>query len=755
MATSSFLASLYFVCGIIIFFLAVSILRQSVRNIVNWATALVLFFASFGPILGAMSFLLEQNPREGTVLFENLVASFDYIWEFFFPSLVLFALVYPRRNRLWKYIKYFTFVLFLPHLFHLVMIIFLIGRVNPDRMFHGLADLRGPMSVFAGPASRLAGSLNLFMSLLFKAHVQLFSLVNIAYAAFSMAILGASLRYDLSPRVRRQLHLVIAGLGLCIVTFSMARVLPAMFGVTVSEKVYTGLINATLILGGSSIAYAIVRYQFLDMRIIARRGILYAAAAAIFASVYFFVIRQVINLFHQFSGARVEILDTGFIILFIIAFQPVLGRFEEWSDRLLVRERRNPRQRIRGLANELLSMIDVSVMKARVSEVLKEVFDTDDARLILSREAAEQSGGDPEIQRCLETLCNAGEPMSRLDFLEAMGYPVQRGGVIVRRGRRLSPEALAAVSDSVRAFAGYELLVPVIHDVDCVATLALGKRREYDHYTSEEQALLSMLASQIAASLANIELLKEVVEKRVMEEELNIARSIQLRLLPSEPPLLDRYEVAAMSLSSKQVGGDYYDFLHRGRYLAIAVADVSGKGVPASLLMASLQASLRSNMDRMEWPVEVVTKLNLMMCATTTEDKFATLFYGCVDMDSDVLNFTNAGHVFPIVVKNDRRVETLDYSGLILGVVPEFKYEHRRVALSPGDTLVVMTDGVTEAANTRGDLFGDERLNVLLPRLWGMAASDVIDRIVEHVNIFTGAKGAGDDLTILVLRRKE
>jgi len=399
-------------------------------------------------------------------------------------------------------------------------------------------------------------------------------------------------------------------------------------------------------------------------------------------------------------------------------------------------------------------MKEVRVMKERVSAVLREVFDTDEATLMLSREMMEESGEDPDVERSIETICRAGEPMTRLDFLEAMGYPVVRGGFL-SRARRVSPDALRNISPGVERFARHELLVPVIHDVDCVATIVLGARREYDHYTSEEQALLSMLSSQIAASLANIELLKEVVEKRVMEEELNIARSIQLKLLPSEPPVLERYEVAAMSLSSKQVGGDYYDFLHRGTYLAIAVADVSGKGVPASLLMASLQASLRSNMDRMEWPVEVVSKLNEMMCVTTTEDKFATLFYGCLDMDKDVLNYTNAGHVFPVVIKSHHRVETLDYSGLILGVVPEFRYEHKRLALSPGDTLVVTTDGVTEAENSRGDLFGDERLNVLLPRLWGMSAREVMDRIVEHVNIFTGPKGAGDDLTILVLRRKQ
>ena len=754
MATSSYLASFYFVCGIIIFFLAVAILRQSSRSIVNWATALVLFFASFGPILGAMGFLLEQNPRAGTVIFKNLVTSFDYIWEFFFPSLVLFALVYPRRNRLWKYIRKIAWILFLPHVFHLVMLIFLIGRVNPDRMFSALAELHGSFAVASGFIGPLVNALNVFMGLLFKAHVQLFSFVNIAYAGFSMALLGAVLRHDLPPRVRRQLRVVIAGLGLCILTFSSARLVPSLFGLEVREDIYTGLINASLILGGSSIAFAIVRYQFLDMRLIARRGILYVAASAIFASIYFLVVRQITNFFYQFSGGRVEILETGFIILFIIAFQPVLGRLEEWSERILARENRNPRTRIRALASELLSMIEVRVMKDRISAVLREVFDTEEAALVLSREAMEKSGEDPDVERSIETLCRAGEPMTRLDFLEAMGYPVVRGGFL-NRGRRVSPGALKNVSSGVEYFARHELLVPVIHDVDCVATLVLGARREHEHYTSEEQALLSMLSSQIAAALANIELLKEVVEKRVMEEELNIARSIQLKLLPSEPPVLDRYEVAAMSLSSKQVGGDYYDFLHRGQYLAIAVADVSGKGVPASLLMASLQASLRSNMDRMEWPVEVLSKLNGMMCVTTAEDKFATLFYGCLDMDTDVLNYSNAGHVFPIVIESHHRTETLDYSGLILGVVPEFQYEHKRLALSPGDAVVVMTDGVTEAANSRGEFFGDERLQLLLPRLWGLSAREVMDRIVEHVNIFTGPKGAGDDLTILVLRRKE
>jgi serine phosphatase RsbU (regulator of sigma subunit) len=754
MGASSFLASFYFVAGIIIFFLAVMILRQSGRSVISWFTALVLFFASFGPILGAIGFLLQSNPRAGTVLFKNLVASFDYVWEFFFPALVLFALVYPRRHRAWQWIRKFVWVLFLPHLFHLMLMIFLIDRVNPERVFLPLARIPVKIGAVSALLERVAGFLNVFMEILFKAHMQLFSLVNVAYAGFSMILLVGAMRGELPPRVRRQMRVLIGGLGLCIVTFSAARLVPTLFGLQVREDVSTAFINASLILGGGSIAFVIVRYQFLDMRVIARRGILYVAAAAIFASIYLLIIRQVTNFFYQFSGGRVEILETGFMILFIIAFQPVLAKLEDWSERL-VQERHDPRARIRGLSSELLTMIDVEVMKKRLGSVLSEVFETDEAQLVLSKEALGAADPDADAARIVEKLANVGEPVSRADLLEALGYLDARSNLLSRRGRKRAREIVATLPPTVRRFASFELLVPIMHDVDCIAVLLLGARREHDKYSAEELSLLSLLASQVSAALINIELLKEVVEKRVLEEELNIARSIQLRLLPSMPPRLDRYEVSALSLSSKQVGGDYYDFLHRGPLLAIAVADVSGKGVPASLLMASLQASLRSNMDRMERPVELVSRLNTMMCETTTEDKFATLFYGCLDMERDMLTYTNAGHVFPALLRKDGRIDVLGYSGLILGVLPEFRYENQSLGLEAGDTLVVTSDGVTEAMNEEGELFGEDRFYAFLPTLTELSAGEVRDAIVERVDRFSSPKGASDDLTILVLRRKK
>lgn len=755
MAASSFVASFYFVCGMIIFFLAVMILRHSGRDIVNWSTALVLFFAGFGPILGALGVLLEQNVNEGTVLFKSLVGSFDYIWELFFPALVLFALVHPIRHRLWRVFRRWSYLLFVPHLFHVVFLIFIIDRVNPDKLIDSVSGFEGSSGMLAGFLQSASSVLDVFLGLIFKAHTKLFSLVNISYAGFSMLLLGRSLRMELSPRVRRQLKVVIIGLGVCIFTYSFARVVPIFMGTELPENLSTVFINSALIIGGGSIGYVIVRYQFLDMRLIARRGILYAAAAAIFASIYLLIIRNVTGFIYQYSGRSVEILETGFIILFIIAFQPVLGRLEEWAERILVREEKNPRVRVRDLSSELLSMVDIESIRGRIKSVLGDVFSVKRVDLVLTDELRASREHEEDCEEVVSTLSQIGEPIRRFDFLEAMGYPVPRGGFLQFRAKKEPEQFVSSFTPCVKWFAGYDLVAPIVHEEECIGVLLIGHHEMRKRYTAEEQALISMLTSQIAASLAKIDLLEEIVEKKVLEEELNIARAIQLNLLPSTPPVLEDYEISALSVSSKQVGGDYYDFIHREDHVAVAVADVSGKGVPASLLMASLQASLRANMDGMEDPVRVVSTLNDVMCDSTAPDKFATLFYGCLDMKHDTLHFSNAGHVFPVLVQDGGKIEILDYSGLILGVQPEFPYEGRSLKFRPGDTLVILTDGVTEAENPAGDLFGEERLYKLLSSLKGQSAFQVKESIVETIKKFTYPKGFNDDLTILILKRKE
>ena len=754
MGASSFLASFYFVSGAIIFFLGVMILRYSARDVVGWATALVLFFAGIGPILGAIGVILEQNLQQGTLLFENAMRNFDYSWEFFFPSLMLFALVYPKRHAIWPYIKRYVFILFLPHIFHLVLVLILLDRVNPEKTFNFMANANitfAPLQTFLVSTARL---LNILVTLLFKAHNTLFSLVNISYAAFSILLLGKSMKIELAPRVKRQMRVVVAGLGSCIVIYSLGKTVPFFFNLELDPGVVTAFINAALILGGGSIALAIVRYQFLDIRLIARKGIFYGATIAIFTTIYLLTIKQVTEFFYRFSGTRFEFLETVLIILFIITFQPVLGRLEEWIERTLLREEKSTRVRIRDLSDELLSVIEIDDMREKINNALGSIFAAREVDTVFSKEIFALKNEDPYALEVVKLMIKISEPMTKLDFMEAMGFLNLRGRAFMRPGRKAVREAVETMPGIVKRFARYELIVPVLHEGRCMAILLLGEREEASRYSMEEQALISMLAPQIAASLSRIDLLKEVVEKKVMEEELKIAKTIQLNLLPTELPILDGYEVAGLSIASKHVGGDYYDFILNDSQLAFVVADVSGKGVPASLLMASLQASLRSMMDRMEDPIAVISRLNDVMCDITAPDKFATMFYGCINLKKNEIVYSNAGHFFPVIICEGGKIDELDYSGLILGVSPGFLYESRRVRLMPGDSIVVTTDGVTEAENNGGELYGEERLHPLLASIRDHSAERIKDSIVEEVNRFSYPMGANDDLTIVVIKRK-
>ncbi len=753
MATSTLLASFYFICGAAIIFLAVLIMRFSSKDVSTWATALVMLFAGIGPILGAIGVIIQRNLPEGTYLFENVIESFDYTWEFFFPALLLMAFVYPKRYPIWKYLRRFAFILFLPHVFHLLMVLFLVNRVNPARLFNWVADIPVPSSALATYTNALSKSLNVFAELLFKAHNQMFSLVNVMYAVLALILVAISMRRDLTPRQKRQTQIMLAGLGIAIMTYSFARVVPYFMTMGIDRAVAAALVNASLIIGGGSIAYVILKYQLLDVRMIARKGLFYAVTAAVFALFYLIIIKQFTRFILTYTGTELEFVETLLIVLFIIAFQPVLMRLEEWTEKALMREQ-NPRVKLQNLSNELLTAVDAESMKERMKEVLSDVFQTDDVELIFRDEILSLKDEDIYAEKVLELLEQVAEPIGRLDYMEALGFMRVRKGVF-RPGRKLIREAVDTLPGIVKRMASHELIVPVVHDGECVAVILLGDKRDGGRYSMQQQAMMSMLSNQVASSLSRMELLEELVEKKIMEEELNIARMIQLNLLPSAPPELDNYEASALSISSKQVGGDYYDFIKNGRYLAFTVADVSGKGVPASLLMASLQASLRAMKDRMTDPVAIIGRLNDVMCEITSSDKFATMFYGCVDLERNEVAYSNAGHFFPVVVREGGRVDVLDYSGLILGVKPGFPYETHKTKFKLGDMIVVTTDGVTEAENRAGELYGEERLHPFLAGMHGSSADEVRDAIVDEVERFSHPVGANDDLTILVVKRTE
>jgi hypothetical protein len=247
---------------------------------------------------------------------------------------------------------------------------------------------------------------------------------------------------------------------------------------------------------------------------------------------------------------------------------------------------------------------------------------------------------------------------------------------------------------------------------------------------------------------------REAIDKARAEEELNLARRIQRSFLLTQFPQRPRFEMHAVNISSKQVSGDFYDVVPAGNGAClIAIADVAGKGVPAALLSGMLQASLRTQAIHQPSVAAILENINSVVYRSTSVHQFATFFLARLEEDTLRLAFSNAGHNHPVVFRRGGGREMLVKGGVVVGILEEARFEEEVLTLGPGDRLVLYTDGVTEAANARGELFGEDALYDLVSRLpRDLSSEQVTDRILEGVRAHLAGVDAGDDITLVVLR---
>ncbi|MCX8038805.1 MAG: SpoIIE family protein phosphatase [Candidatus Sumerlaeia bacterium] len=274
------------------------------------------------------------------------------------------------------------------------------------------------------------------------------------------------------------------------------------------------------------------------------------------------------------------------------------------------------------------------------------------------------------------------------------------------------------------------------------------------NYTQDELQLLTGITDQAALAVSNALLHQSLVEQNRLERELEIARTIQMNLLPRRPPVVSGFEIAAMSLPAKCVGGDYYDFVEIDPdHLAIVVADVSGKGVPAAILTASVRAALQVELRHAEagLPV-VVANVNDMACRDMTGDMFISVFLGLLQISSRRLRYINAGHCPPILWDTSGREVLLDKGGCVLGVMPGRTFEQAEVRLVPHSTLLIYTDGVTDVFNESREAFGLARLRHELAEGTDMTAAALRDAILDATNAHQGAAEQYDDYTLVVVK---
>lgn len=298
------------------------------------------------------------------------------------------------------------------------------------------------------------------------------------------------------------------------------------------------------------------------------------------------------------------------------------------------------------------------------------------------------------------------------------------------------------------------LCVPLKLKGRLIGVLNVFNKQDGADFSASDQRLLSIIATQSAQVVENARLMEEQKALEILQEELRLAREIQKKLLPKGPPDVAGYDVAGRSEPAKRVGGDYYDFLDLGENrLGLCLADVSGKGITAALLMSNVQATIRSQGRLAQDAGICVARSNDMLHASTDDDKFVTMFYGVLDTATHQLEYCNGGHNPPLLLSDSGDPTLLKTGGPVLGVLPGFQYERGQVEFRPGQTLLVYSDGFSEAMNRRFEEFGEERMRASAERHAALPPEGLLETLTREVNDFCGDAPQADDMTIMAVRR--
>lgn len=326
--------------------------------------------------------------------------------------------------------------------------------------------------------------------------------------------------------------------------------------------------------------------------------------------------------------------------------------------------------------------------------------------------------------------------------------------------KSVSTEFLADIQDLVRAElgdhldqSGIAIALPIQQQGAVHGVLCLGAKLSGLPYDRKDIEFLYALGSLAVTAIQNVELIEERITKQQLEEELRMARTIQRRLLPTQIPELAGIEISTLALSSREVGGDYYDVapLNKNRTLFM-IADVTGKGVPAALLMSSIHACTHIMLPMNLTLQEAIEHTNRMLYENTDPDKFITAFATIYYPDRS-LAFVNAGHEPPLLIRVDGRVEYLTDGGPLLGTIPNASYEASYITLSPGDLIIMYTDGVTEAMGKAMDEYTEKRLLDLVLANQNCSANALTELIQSDIQEFTGpVQMLSDDRTLIVIK---
>jgi phosphoserine phosphatase RsbU/P len=685
--------------------------------------------------------------------YPGFLAPFTIFWRIFafswmFISLILFSIYFPVRSRTDMRYPWLKWLIIIPQ----IPLVPATCALEYGLLYHA-RSIQPYLSAF--DPLQLAG--NVFAA--------------ISLCIFITAIVS-KLFHVPEPDARRRLGVVAAGsllgLGPLLVlllnsTFSQRPILE----MAPSWALFTVALLFTFF--PLSLAYTVIVQRALDLRIILRQGTRYAFARGTLwvlqASVLAFLTFRIFRFAHTSGRVVAHLIAPGVFVVVVLFLRLRIARpLSMWLDRRFFREAYSVDQVLTDLSEQARTFTETEPLLRTIVERIGQTLHVERISFLLRR------GNRFSLQYA------QGIPAT-IDVSLADNSSTIRALAIGRSPKQVYLErpdpwlALAPASElSVLSQLDAELLLPLPGRSGLIGVMALGPKLSEEPYSRSDRQLLSSVALQTGLAIENSSLVhrlaEESAQRQRIDREIEIAREVQERLLPQTYPVVPGIDFAAYSRAAREVGGDYYDFipLENGT-LGIAIGDVSGKGISSALLMASIRAALHGLTFSGDLSLaRVIEGLNRIIFDSSTSNRFVTFFFGEYDPVTRTLDYVNAGHNAPVLLRPsvardgfcspgvECTVQRLEIGGPVLGIFTDVHYEQGTIQLRPYDALIAFTDGISEAMTVDLEEWGEERLITTARMSAHRPAQDMVTAVIASADRFTAGAPQSDDLSLVVLK---
>jgi phosphoserine phosphatase RsbU/P len=588
--------------------------------------------------------------------------------------------------------------------------------------------------------------------------------LNVTCILLFLAAMFDKLRSSSTADARRRLRVLAIGsalsLGPLVVVFT---VLP-WFGIdTHHGRVFLAAVPA-ISLFSLTLAYVLIVQRAMDVSVLLRMGTRYLLARATVltaevALVAFLILRLIVPMIerreHPFLNFLLLALCIAALFQVFVLRGSLTQRFQRWLDRKFFREAYNSEVLLSELSEQVRRVTDKNALFEIILQRISEVLHVSQISILL------RGSNVFHLQQALGI--DFGGPVAlREDSATIQNLARTNQPATVYRDRPEEWFEDAGIEEkAVLREINAELLLPMSGRADLLGLIALGPKKSEEPYTPTDLRMLQSVAVQTGLTLEVAELVRTLADQAAhrerMNREIEIAREVQQRLFPQDIPCIPGVDLAGRCRPALEVGGDYYDLIEmEAGHLGFAIGDVSGKGISAALIMASLRASLRGLiLDDPGDLARMMQKVSHLVYEASSSSRYATFFFATLNPRTREFRYVNAGHNPPVLVKQaSGTLQRLEDGGPVVGMLPFADYEAQSVTLEPGDLLIAYTDGISEAMTAADEEWGESRMLAAIPPQSSASALEVLNGIFLAADAFTAGAEQHDDMTLLVMRVK-